>query len=58
MPRFRQPDELARATAEKRHAQKVELLHIRYIRDMPKKPPAPSVKVRSKAESMHSHADG
>ncbi len=47
MPHFRQPGDLARAAAEKRYAQKVERL---YIRDMPKKPPAPSVKARSKAE--------
>jgi hypothetical protein len=46
MPRLRQPADLARAIAEKRQAQKVERLYIRYIRDMPKKPPAPSIKVR------------
>jgi hypothetical protein len=53
MPSPRKPGDLARATAEKRHAQKVELLYTRYIRDMPKKPPAPSIKMRSRKVEKH-----
>jgi hypothetical protein len=48
-----QPGDLARAMAKKRHARKVELLYVRYIRDMPKKPPAPSVKLRPRKVEKH-----
>jgi hypothetical protein len=53
MPDHHKPSDLARAVAEKRRAQKSELLYTRYIRDMPKKPPAPSVKMRSRKVEKH-----
>jgi hypothetical protein len=53
MPDHRKLGDLARGIAEKRHAQKVELFYTRYIRDMPKKPPAPSIKMRSRKVEKH-----
>ena len=49
MPSYRKPADLARDAAEKRQATKVERLDRFDITKVPKKPPAPSVKVRRRS---------